>query len=220
MNSMILHELFFDGLGDQSEPDASLTEALARDFGSYDRWRSEFVAMGKALGGGSGWVFLSWSPRNNRLVNQWAADHCHTLAGGTPISGSTCMSIPITSIGAKAATMSIHSWRQLIGPLFGAIMTGSGYESSNVTCPRIGRRIALAGLWMGRSCTRRFRLLDEKGIRARVIGRDITDSSHWSIYLRSDGALLRDEMGRKWTGIWKIQNNRLCMSNPSVNRRL
>ncbi len=53
MNSMILHELFFDGLGDQSEPGAGLRDALARDFGSYERWSSEFIAMGKALGGGS-----------------------------------------------------------------------------------------------------------------------------------------------------------------------
>jgi Fe-Mn family superoxide dismutase len=30
-------------------------------------------------------VLLSWSPRDRKLVNQWAADHCHTLAGGTPI---------------------------------------------------------------------------------------------------------------------------------------
>ena len=51
MNSMILHELFFDGLGDQREPLADPRAALARDFGSYDRWRSEFVAIGKALGG-------------------------------------------------------------------------------------------------------------------------------------------------------------------------
>jgi Fe-Mn family superoxide dismutase len=85
MNSMILHELFFDGLGDQSEPSGLLHEAIVRDFGSFERWRSEFVAMGKALGGGSGWVLLSWSPRDRKLVNQWAADHCHTLAGGTPI---------------------------------------------------------------------------------------------------------------------------------------
>src|SRR6202022_557151 len=48
MNSMILHELFFDGLGDQSEPSSGLRDALARDFGSYERWHSEFVAMGKA----------------------------------------------------------------------------------------------------------------------------------------------------------------------------
>ena len=84
-NSMILHEVFFDGLGDESDPGAGLKEALARDFGSYDRWRAEFTAMGKALGGGSGWVLLTRSPRDRRLVNQWASDHCHTLAGGTPI---------------------------------------------------------------------------------------------------------------------------------------
>jgi superoxide dismutase, Fe-Mn family len=85
MNSMILHELFFDGLGDQSEPTATLRDAIGRDFGSFERWRAEFVAMGKALGGGSGWVLLSWSPRDRKLVNQWTSDHCHTLAGGTPI---------------------------------------------------------------------------------------------------------------------------------------
>src|SRR5689334_1934370 len=85
MNSMILHELFFDGLGNQSEPRGALREAIGRDFGSFERWRAEFVAMGKALGGGSGWVLLTWSPRVGRLINQWASDHCHTLAGGTPI---------------------------------------------------------------------------------------------------------------------------------------
>jgi Fe-Mn family superoxide dismutase len=84
-NSMILHEVFFDGLGDESEPGASLKAALARDFGSFDRWRAEFIAMGKALGGGSGWVLLTWSPRDRKLTNQWASDHCHTMAGGTPI---------------------------------------------------------------------------------------------------------------------------------------
>jgi len=85
MNSMILHELFFDGLGDQSEPGTILRDALARDFGTCERWQSEFVAMGKALGGGSGWVLLAWSPRDRKLINQWASDHCHTLAGATPI---------------------------------------------------------------------------------------------------------------------------------------
>ncbi len=85
MNSMVLHELFFDGLGEQSEPGAALRNAISRDFGSFERWRAEFIAMGKALGGGSGWVLLSWSPRDRKLVNQWASDHCHSLVGGTPI---------------------------------------------------------------------------------------------------------------------------------------
>src|SRR6266581_8476671 len=60
-----------------------------------------------------------------------------------------------------------------------------------------------------------FKLLGEKEIRARVVGKDITDSSHWVTYLRPDGVLVSDEMGRKWTGVWKIQNNRLCMSNST-----
>src|SRR6266480_5840835 len=47
MNSMILHELFFEGLGEQSEPGGDLREALARNLGSFERWRAEFIAMGK-----------------------------------------------------------------------------------------------------------------------------------------------------------------------------
>src|ERR1700676_5004215 len=61
-----------------------------------------------------------------------------------------------------------------------------------------------------------FKLLGEKEIRARVVGKDITDSSHWVSYLRPGGVLLSSEMGRKWTGTWKIQNNKLCMSNPNL----
>src|SRR3954471_10822646 len=84
-NSMILHELFFGSLGDESAPEGELRDALAHDFGSVDRWRAEFAAMGKAQGGGSGWVLLTWSRRDRKLVNQWAMDHTTTLAGGQPI---------------------------------------------------------------------------------------------------------------------------------------
>lgn len=84
-NSMILHEIYFDGLGGASKPNGSLADAITRDFGSMERWRAEFSAMGKAEGGGSGWVILSYSPRDKRLVNQWAADHTTTLAGGRPV---------------------------------------------------------------------------------------------------------------------------------------
>lgn len=84
-NSMILHEVYFDGFGEALAPAAPLAAAVERDFGSHDRWAAEFSAMGKALGGGSGWVLLTWSPRDRRLVNQWAADHTMTLAGGSPL---------------------------------------------------------------------------------------------------------------------------------------
>ena len=84
-NSMILHEVYFDSLGGGGAPSGALAQAIARDFGSVDRWRTEFTAMGKAEAGGSGWVILSYSPRDKRLVNQWAADHTTTLAGGRPV---------------------------------------------------------------------------------------------------------------------------------------
>jgi superoxide dismutase, Fe-Mn family len=105
MNSMILHEVFFDGLGEESQPGSELVDALARDFGSFERWRAEFTAMGKALGGGSGWVLLTWSPRNGKLVNQWAADHTTTLAGGRPILALDMYEHSYhIDFGAKAAT--------------------------------------------------------------------------------------------------------------------
>jgi Fe-Mn family superoxide dismutase len=84
-NSMILHELYFDGLGGAGSPNGALAGAITRDFGSFDRWRVEFAAMGKAIGGGSGWVLLTYSPRDKRLINQWAADHTTAIAGGRPI---------------------------------------------------------------------------------------------------------------------------------------
>ena len=59
--------------------------ALASNFGSVERWREEFISMGKAQGGGSGWVLLMFQPREDTLLNQWAADHTHALAGGVPI---------------------------------------------------------------------------------------------------------------------------------------
>lgn len=84
-NSMILHEVYFDSLGGSSLPSGPLSDAITRDFGSVERWRAEFSAMGKAEGGGSGWVLLTYSPRDKRLVNHWAADHTTTLAGGRPL---------------------------------------------------------------------------------------------------------------------------------------
>jgi superoxide dismutase, Fe-Mn family len=84
-NSMILHEIYFDGLGAPNRPGQQLASAIERDFGSQARWAAEFSAMGKALGGGSGWVLLTWSEHDGRLVNQWAADHTMTLAGGAPL---------------------------------------------------------------------------------------------------------------------------------------
>ncbi len=86
-NSMVLHELYFDSLGgDGRTMEPAMALALTANFGSFERWRDEFAAMGKALGGGSGWVLLVFHPREGTLVNQWASDHTQALAGGVPIA--------------------------------------------------------------------------------------------------------------------------------------
>jgi len=85
-NSMILHEVYFDSLGGNGgEPDGGLRRLIERDFTSVANWHAQFATMGKALGGGSGWVLLTYSPRDGKLINQWESDHTHTLAGATPI---------------------------------------------------------------------------------------------------------------------------------------
>lgn len=86
-NSMLLHELYFDSLGGGGQAAGALADAIQRDFGGYQRWQAQFSAMGKAEGGGSGWVLLAYSPRDKRLINTWAADHTMTLAGGRLLLG-------------------------------------------------------------------------------------------------------------------------------------
>ncbi|MBV8170234.1 MAG: superoxide dismutase [Alphaproteobacteria bacterium] len=87
MNSMILHEVYFDGIGEDGggDPSGAFAQALERDFGSGGAWRTQITAMAKAQGGGSGWTVLTWSPRAGKLVNAWAADHTHGIGDGVPI---------------------------------------------------------------------------------------------------------------------------------------
>src|SRR6476619_196071 len=45
LNSVLLHELYFASMGGDGRVTSAITNALARDFGSADRWRAEFSAM-------------------------------------------------------------------------------------------------------------------------------------------------------------------------------
>lgn len=85
LNSTLLDELYFASMGGDGQPTEAMSAVLARDFGSVLRWKDEFVAMGNALAGGSGWVVLVYLPRDRRLVNQYATEHNEAGAGGIPI---------------------------------------------------------------------------------------------------------------------------------------
>lgn len=94
-NAVILHEVYFDGLGGvdglgspSADPTGPLADAIARDFGSIDAWRQQFVHMGSLLGNSSGWVVLCWSRRLQQLTNQWL-DH---------FSGAMVDSVPLIAL--------------------------------------------------------------------------------------------------------------------------
>lgn len=86
LNSVALHELYFASLGGDGRavPDV-LASALARDFGSVDRWRREFIALAEALDAGAGWVLLTWLPRAGRLINQTISEGSQAVAGGITV---------------------------------------------------------------------------------------------------------------------------------------
>lgn len=65
--------------------DAACQLALAANFGSVERWRDEFVALGKSLAGGSGRVLLVFDPQQGTLVNQAVSDPSQVLAGGVSL---------------------------------------------------------------------------------------------------------------------------------------
>jgi Fe-Mn family superoxide dismutase len=66
-NSVILHELYFAGMkADAQPPKESLSEALARRFGSLDRWRADLEMCALAA---NGWAMLAAHPLNGRLYH-------------------------------------------------------------------------------------------------------------------------------------------------------
>lgn len=79
LNSMILHEYYFDNLGAKGSSSPSLDTELSKAFGSYVLWEIEFKKMALSLGGGSGWILLVYNHRLKRLENVWAWDHMHAL---------------------------------------------------------------------------------------------------------------------------------------------
>jgi len=84
-NSVILHEQYFGNLGGTGKASGTLQQALAKQYGAFDKWEQEFRATSNALGGGSGWAILSLNFRDGELRNYIAFDHTDNVAFGRPI---------------------------------------------------------------------------------------------------------------------------------------
>jgi superoxide dismutase, Fe-Mn family len=83
--SVILHELYFEGLGGDGKPGGDVVMGITQAFGSFEAWKAEFMRTARALGGGSGWVMLSYNLHTESLHTYWAPDHMHNATMGVPL---------------------------------------------------------------------------------------------------------------------------------------
>ncbi len=85
-NGMRLHELYFENLGGKGalDPAGRLGKALAAEFGSVEKWETDFRATGAMRG--IGWVVLYQDAAAGRFVNQWINEHdVGNIAGAAPV---------------------------------------------------------------------------------------------------------------------------------------
>lgn len=87
-NGMVLHEYYFGNLrkhGDRAPASGSLfREAVDASWGSYQKWETDFVAVGKMRG--IGWAVCCQDPTTGHLCNQWIDLHeSGHIAGFVPI---------------------------------------------------------------------------------------------------------------------------------------
>ncbi|MGH7127616.1 MAG: superoxide dismutase, partial [Planctomycetaceae bacterium] len=72
-NSVVLHEMYFDGLAPQApDPRDDVRAAIEKRFGSLDKWADDFQAGAKNA---AGWAMLAFHPVNGRLYNVVSDEH-------------------------------------------------------------------------------------------------------------------------------------------------
>jgi Fe-Mn family superoxide dismutase len=74
-DGMRLHEFYFGGLGGDGEIKKSgdLYKILEKNFGSWEKWREDFISTAKMRG--IGWAILYQDPLSGKLVNFWINEH-------------------------------------------------------------------------------------------------------------------------------------------------
>ena len=87
-NGMVLHEYYFANLkrggGGAPENGSAFRAAAESTFGSYERWKADFVSVGQMRG--VGWAACYQDPATNRVSNHWITLHENgNVAGFTPV---------------------------------------------------------------------------------------------------------------------------------------
>ncbi len=83
--SKLLHEQYFENLGDGGKRAGSIEQALRDAYGSSGRWEEHFKLTGMGLGGGSGWVILGYELDTGALRTCWSGNHTQALALSVPL---------------------------------------------------------------------------------------------------------------------------------------
>ena len=90
-NSIMLHETYFNCIGDKSEeqrefkPANPLGKTIAHSFNSIENWFDEFSELSKSSSKGTDWIVLVWSERIGQLLNVPVDDKAILLFGLQPI---------------------------------------------------------------------------------------------------------------------------------------
>ena len=72
-NSVLLHEMYFDGLAPTApDPAADVRAAIENRFGSLEKWASDFIASAKEA---AGWAMLVKHSVNGKLYNVVSDEH-------------------------------------------------------------------------------------------------------------------------------------------------
>jgi Fe-Mn family superoxide dismutase len=72
-NSVVLHEMYFDGLALKApDPAEDVRTAIEKRFGSLEKWTADFIASAKAA---AGWAMLVLHPVNGKLYNVVSDEH-------------------------------------------------------------------------------------------------------------------------------------------------
>lgn len=67
LDGVILHELYFENLGGANNaPSGAALQLINQFFGSYEKWKEDFIACGKAA---RGWAILAYDQRSRSLLN-------------------------------------------------------------------------------------------------------------------------------------------------------
>jgi superoxide dismutase, Fe-Mn family len=87
-NGMVLHEYYFGNLkkdgGGAPDSNSAFRAAAESTFGSFERWKADFVSVGKMRG--VGWAACYLDPAANRISNHWINLHeTGNVAGFSPV---------------------------------------------------------------------------------------------------------------------------------------